>query len=58
MEKAVQDGVLSLHHLLILAGSSAAPNVEGGPTPWSPNLQVPHCGSQAMCLGSCAKEVI
>lgn len=51
-------GVPSLHHLLVLAGSSAAPNVEGSPTPWSPNLQVPHCGSRAMCLGNCTKEVI
>lgn len=57
-KKLSRMGVLSLHHLLILAESSATPNVKGGPTPWSPNLQVPHCESQALCLGNCAKEVI
>lgn len=57
-KKLPRMGVPSLHHLLVLARSSAAPNVEGSPTPWSPNLQVPHCGSRAMCLGNCTKEVI
>lgn len=54
-KKLSRMGVLSLHHLLILAGSSAAPNVEGGPTPWSPNLQVLTVGAR-LCAWAIAQR--